>query len=229
MPIVKHRPNLAEVVSVAAVHKQRAIDHQRRSSIAAINPAAVQGLSVHTLSASQKSRLHQSPKSSCKNDDTLPENVSLFEYISRLFHAILHTVVMHWLLFIFVILAFTALSIATIYPDRKDDAPLRTLDMVVDIYFIVEGTFKLLAYYTHYDLLIKYKKKVTFIHHLHRCGLLDVTIAVLSLVMKNHNISIWVRLIRVLIITTFVLDATPHLEILMVINYTIAYHSNFLS
>jgi hypothetical protein len=113
-------------------------------------------------------------------------------------------------------------------------------DKIIDFYFISEGICRLLALYSQFEIMLKpffsspsppssssspsssappSQLKLTasnLVGFLRRSGILDVVISSCSLSEGRDNTGNWVRLVRVLIISSFTLEEVPHLEVLMV-------------
>ena len=88
-------------------------------------------------------------------------------------------------------------------------------DIIVAVYFLLEGTLKLFAFYAHMDMHKAFDLKIDSVVYFQKLGLLDIILGIFSLYFGSGTIGGWFRLLRVLMFSSFALDETPHLVILV--------------
>lgn len=232
MPVAKKRADLAELISVAAVQRTRIAKRQRRHSIIrikrAISNESTSGRialkdkvrNLVTLLSQAESIPHNGSEST--KDDTTEQSKGAeasgsnecILYVSAHIHWFLELLAVRILRLFVILLAFLTLSYEA--SDHRGSCAssviCRTVDISIDIFFIVEGALKFFAFYAHMDM----NKVLTFETVLRRSGLSDMGIAMGSVVFARNQAGDWFRLIRVLLISSFAVEEMPHLEVLLV-------------
>lgn len=138
-------------------------------------------------------------------------------FISGLCYALLNTIVVRWLLMCSIGLAFITLSEEAIHPNENQDASFNTIDIAIDSFFIFLGVLKLCSVFSHLQMLeSQFGKDYNRIQLLNKFGIFDVIVATISICYSDSAIGSWVRLLRVLVFTSFAMEEMPHVEILMV-------------
>lgn len=234
MPVAKKRADLAELISVAAVQRQRIAKRQRRHhSIFRIKRAIANKRTtsnyialkakVRSIFASISQSESVPHPASESSEDELSEPVEgvneLTLYISAHIHWFLELVAVRFVRLFIIVLAFITLSYEA--SDSKGKCAsnhlCKNVDISIDIFFIVEGVLKFFAFYAHIDM----RKVLNFRHNLfdsflRRSGVSDVAIALGSVVLARSRAGDWCRLVRVLLISSFAVEEMPHLEVLLV-------------
>lgn len=242
MPIAKHRADLAELISIAAIQRKRINQRQRRHH-------SVFHANHETLTSRLQSYLSKNTSNNNNNnevrDDELNtiqsenDNVSriaiasmkfkvfrekyeeLFLYISSSMRVFLEYLPIRILRLFIILLAFFNLTVEASREVKihKLTQAVTILDKTVDIYFITEGIIRMLAIYSQLETLKYLKFGTSLLVFLRKSGISDVIIASCSLSLARDSTGNWIRLLRVLIISSFTLEEVPHLEVLMVIIY----------
>ena len=237
MPIAKKRADLAELISVAAVHRKKIAKRQRRlHSIFRIKRALSSNESgsirKNTLKKTVRSVLDSLSHRLSRSDTLTPEGEEaappvesessngLALYASAHIHYFLEHIAVRVVRLVIIVLAFLTLSLEAAGSSRgrcSNNDICRGTDILIDIFFIAEGALKFLAFYAHMDMHKVFNFKTNgFVVFLRRSGISDIIIASASLVLARRNAGDWFRLLRVLLISSFALEEVPHLEVLLV-------------
>lgn len=247
MPVAKHRPNLAEVIAIAA-HNRVKVTQKRRERLGTVvgviinkknkqHKKKLKGLrealkkfrtpSISPIEGSPDEQPHYKHAlsgnyendSDAENEESakLGIELNLLHYWSSIFHSLLENVYMRVLLMITSVLAFAVLTYNA-FPqgDALSDTIFRVMDWFVNSYFLLDGILKLLSFHAHLLVLRRrYRTQVTKTHIFKRCGIVDIIIATLCIILGDSKAGNWIRLFRVLLISLFALEEMPHIEVLM--------------
>ena len=83
----------------------------------------------------------------------------------------------------------------------------------LDFFFAFEGALKFFAFYAHMDMHRVFNFKTNgYVLFFRKSGVMDMVIATASLLFARRRTGDWIRLFRVLLISSFALEEVPHLE-----------------
>mmetsp|Transcript_13936 Transcript_13936/g.20843 ORF Transcript_13936/g.20843 Transcript_13936/m.20843 type:complete len:1108 (+) Transcript_13936:199-3522(+) len=241
MPVAKHRADLAELISIAAVQRKR-LNHRQRRHHSLFTTRRESQPRIRKFSKSIKQRLENVIKNVSRQEcsTVLEESVSDFEQEDNLPEketqpngsrkqqrqlALRLSSQIHWFLelplvrfsrlFVIFMAFFTLSYEASNGISSFMDNAVVEADIVIDSYFIMEGVLKLLALYAHLDMHKVFRQKVGVILFLRRSGIIDIIIASCSVIFARNRVGDWFRLVRILLISSFALEEMPHLEVLL--------------
>jgi hypothetical protein len=91
------------------------------------------------------------------------------------------------------------------------------LELYVNSYYVVDGSFKLLSIYAYLDIAQTLNQKLTVITYLRRSGVIDIIVAVLCFILiSNSAVGRWLHLLRCALLSLFFLEQMPEIDVLMV-------------
>jgi hypothetical protein len=248
MPIAKHRADLAELISIAALKRKQILQRQRRRhTVVKRNSSITRNGSVDIRRDLQRKVSLEAPNShqiasknphnhSFTEGDQIGEFVKEFQggqgtsnpifYIFEgLFLHLSHQVcwfqdllLVRVIRLIITVLAFITL---TFEASQAKDTPslidfVTYTDIVIDSLFLIDGLLKFIALYSQFTTFTASFNSQRFVKFLRKGGIIDIIIASLSLALARNPGGNWVRLARVLLISSFALEELPHLEVLVV-------------
>ena len=214
MPVAKHRPNFAELISHAALQRQRLIDRhknvfremsvekQRKMSIS--NPSA----NIHPEVGATLEREHS---------DHPPLLVSFAIFVSTAIKVFVSSVPIRITRLAAIILAFVILTMHT--TGDLSDSIIRFLyitDKVIDWYFIVFGTLSIAASYSSAKVRQMLEGKIDMWEIVRTSCCIDVITSIIAMGLGQSTVAVWFRMLRLLVISTFALQNLPHIDVLVV-------------
>mmetsp|Transcript_4917 Transcript_4917/g.9241 ORF Transcript_4917/g.9241 Transcript_4917/m.9241 type:complete len:1103 (-) Transcript_4917:96-3404(-) len=226
MPLAKHRPDFQELITIAAL--QRKSIHKRQNK----HYASLRKKD-NKLKYSASAEEDEDGEGRINTEDGDGEHHSDMEAKTALAKITRKDVLIdisdfiRWFLDLFVvrmvrisvvILAFLNLTYEaqTTRGDNSDfDNAVQISDTIVAVYFLLEGSLKVLAFYAHMDMHKAFDLKIDTVLCFRRLGFVDIILGILSLYFGANRTGGWFRLLRVLLISSFALDETPHLVILV--------------
>ena len=217
MPLAKHRPDFAELIDIAALQKQ-SIDKRQKKHYTTIRKQTIQRQgSNNNLGEGSSDGDNDKESSARKALDILTTHHLLVDISDRI-RWILDSFLIRAVRIGIMLLAFLNLTYEaqTIHRENsKYDNAALIVDFVVSLYFIVEGTLKLFAFYAHLDMHKVFDSKVDSSLLFRKLGIVDITLGVLSLNFRTSVVGGWFRLLRVFLFAYVTLEETPHLVILV--------------
>lgn len=213
MPVAKHRPNFAELISQAAIQRQRLIDRQN-NMFRSMKTEKTRRLS--TISARPAATVHPESDENPKENEKVV--VSLAILISTAIQAVLSSLPLRVTRLFAILLAFAALSMHTAARELSYGAnrSLYIIDKIVDIYFIVFGVLSILSVYSNAEVRQLLQWKIDMWEIITNSCIFDVVISVMALSFGTSSAAVWCRMIRLLFISTFALRSLPHIDVLVV-------------
>jgi hypothetical protein len=213
MPIAKHRPNFAELISQAAMQRQRLIDRQN-NMFNSMKTEKTRRLS--TISARPAAAVHPESDSIPRDHDEKVV-VSLAILISTTIQAVLSSLPLRMTRLFATLLAFIALTIHTSGElSYEAHRALYIIDKIVDIFFIVFGVLSVLSVYSNAEVKQLLQWKIDIWEIIINSCIFDVVISIMALSFGTSKAAVWCRMIRLLIISTFALRSLPHIDVLVV-------------
>lgn len=233
MPVAKKRADLAELISVAAVQRRKVAKHQRkRHSVHRIKRAisneghtngsflrkkirnAINALSFKNINSGKSDTVDESEPTS----QSIEGEDELTLYLSAHIHYFLEHIAIRIFRIFIIILAFLTLSYEAANTGSNGmDTVAITIDIIIDFFFAFEGALKFFAFYAHMDMHRVFNFKTNgYVLFFRKSGVMDMVIATASLLFARRRTGDWIRLFRVLLISSFALEEVPHLEVLLV-------------
>jgi hypothetical protein len=133
-----------------------------------------------------------------------------------------HSRIAYTLGYVFTVIAFVEITLFIISLEGSDgssSATINTLNVVVDVYFMIVGFLKVGAIYAY--VIVKYNDITTvtprkFVEVVIQCGLLEIVCGCCSLAFLDTRTGCWFDLFRMIMMTIAVLEHLPHIDVLMV-------------
>ena len=208
MPVAKHRPNFAELISHAAMQRQRLIDRHKNM--------------FHSMTTERQRKL------SLKPADVHPEVVTHFDENSTVFvsfatlvstaiHAFVVSLPLRLSRVAAICMAFVVLSMHT--SGELGDSTTKSLniaDKTVDIFFIVFGVLSMLSMYSNIKVKQMLGGNIEIWDIVRSSCAIDVITSVIAWSLGQSKVAVWFRMLRLLIISTFALQNLPHIDVLVV-------------
>lgn len=230
MPLAKHRPDFAELITIAAL--QRKSIHKRQNKHYASlrkkdNKKGNNNSSLNLENVIEKEEVDEDSPVVGRQRSPGKAAQSALAKITKKDAIIDMSDKIRWLLDLFivrvirisiVVLAFLNLTYeaqTTRGNNPRYDYGQQISDTIVAVYFLLEGTLKVLAFYAHIDMHKAFDLKVDSVLYFRKLGFVDIILGILSLYFGANTTGGWFRLLRVLLISSFALDETPHLVILV--------------
>jgi hypothetical protein len=206
MPLAKHRPDFAELITIAAL--QRKSIHKRQKK--------------HYKNIRRESIRHKTSDDDKEND--LPDKtvanstrravIDMSDSIRWFLELLpIRLIRVSVVLLAFLNLTYEAQTIRGENPNYDEGVDVS--DKIVAAYFLLEGTLKVFAFYAHMDMHKAFDLKIDSVLCFRKLGFVDIILGIFSLYFGSNQIGGWFRLLRVLLISSFALDETPHLVILV--------------
>lgn len=229
MPLAKHRPDFAELITIAAL--QRKSIHKRQNkhyaSLRKKDNKKGNNSSLNLENVIEKEEVDEDSPMVGRQRSPGKAAQSALAKITKKDALIDMSDKIRWLLDLFivrvirisiVVLAFLNLTYeaqTTRGNNPRYDYAQQISDTIVAVYFLLEGTLKVLAFYAHMDMHKAFDLKVDSVLYFRKLGFVDIILGILSLYFGANTTGGWFRLLRVLLISSFALDETPHLVILV--------------
>lgn len=243
MPLAKHRPDFAELIAIAALQRKNIQKRQKRhysdirkKSAHVKYAAADEELLVvdekdidaekdkdndtdkDTEKEKAKDRVSpdKPPTSASKALPSPTQNIiiDMSDKIRWFLDLrIIRLIRLAIIALAFLNLTYEAQTTKGAYPNQDDAAAIS--DIIVAVYFLLEGALKVLAFYAHMDMHKTFDLKMDNLVYFQKLGFVDIILGIFSLYFGSSSVGGWFRLLRVLMFSSFALDETPHLVILV--------------
>lgn len=197
MPLVRRRDTLSDLIRKGGDHKSILKGERVKQSELMIHNLAILNSDGEVIRSS--------------------EEVPFLLRLSAVFLWIVEQSAVKFTRFVAIVLAFTIVIVITSGHESEDlYAAMYILEYICDVYYILDGTSKLFSMYAYVEIVHNHLyQKITRTTYLRRSGVVDLLIAVLSLVyIYDSMTNRWLHLIRCACISLFYLEQLPQIDVL---------------
>jgi hypothetical protein len=219
MPLAKHRPNFSELIVVAAKQKQKKEDQQTNILQLVLNDIKLNPRTSFSHPRSNVRRvISRASTITPMGDKDEPQqdeiHLSSLLFWSTTISSLLKSSPGRLSRILAVGLAACSLAIESSPQDHFQ--VFQFIDRIVDIYFIVFGLLKILAWYANAQIKKLVQGKVESWDLFKHSGVFDAVFSSLSFYFGHSYAGQWCRLVRLLAISTLSLQQLPHIDVLVV-------------
>lgn len=225
MPVIKHDPDFAELVDLAAERRNRSTDQWNRS-IYELYGSTVDPIIAIFHKMTRKIAPLDSKTSNPTADGMIPIPTSKFLKYSSLAYILLIGPLMYPRGIVIIFAILTLLFRLSDHALRESTAVISdALDLIINIYFILEGIIRLSTIPAVFEVRRRYFESLerpanSLAYEILRCGWIEILISFLSIAISsqydNTNAICWFNLFRLSFIANFFILELPQIEVLLV-------------
>ena len=208
MPVVKHRPHFSELIVKAAEHVIK------QKSRAAKYANAVEACAKRRASSQYKPDIQHGRNSTIRIHS---REVSGILVISSIARQLLESPFIRVIRSCFIIAAFVTLSAQTSQASvHRYGNAITISNITIDIYFLLEGVVKVFVLFSTVVIKKDIGASLNYGDLFAESGMVEITVACISLTAGECKMSLWFRLVRLLFISTTGVRHSPQIDVLLV-------------
>jgi hypothetical protein len=226
MPVVKHEPDFAELVSHAAERRNRSTEQWNHAVFELYGDSIDPLMLAYKKITGQVTTTQEANQNAPDTPEIQHEPKELVYLISSLSYMLIIGPLMYPRLLVIFFAVVTLLFRLSDPITREITSSLsNTLDLIINAYFLFEGVLRLLTIPAVFEIRKRhYEEDIPLINSLAyeilRCGWIEIVISLLSLAIlseyDNSNSICWFNLFRLSFIANFFVLELPQIEVLLV-------------
>jgi hypothetical protein len=100
--------------------------------------------------------------------------------------------------------------------DVQDLKAFNGLDILINTCFLLDGLLRLLGLYIFVRIEQAFHREISLIELLRQSGILDMVVSCISFGYLQSVTGMWIKLLRLILVTVSVLEVFPYVDVLMV-------------